>query len=206
MEGRKNQRMDPLKGKMTDTPRSENISTKRQRIATMDTEVANPCSEEPDAAESARPDLWGAGESDLPGLPDPELLHTSSLTRWGPCRWYSWRNKVAPLRKAHSVVCCQGPPAGQIIGEGAGESKRGVKKTRRSSMTSPSSGGADLSRPFRTNAAHWVRLWLSWAKARVSARGGFRGMGLCRREKVASMASVKVAASKENDRLRTQMS
>ena len=41
--------MDPLEGKMTDTPRSESISTKQQRIATMDSEVANPCPEEPDA-------------------------------------------------------------------------------------------------------------------------------------------------------------
>ena len=30
--------------------------------------------EEPDAVEPARPDLWGAGETDLPGLPDPREL------------------------------------------------------------------------------------------------------------------------------------
>ncbi len=33
--------------------------------------VANPFIEEPDAIELARPDLRGAGEGDLPGLPDP---------------------------------------------------------------------------------------------------------------------------------------
>ncbi len=32
--------------------------------------VANPFIEEPDAIELARPDLRGAGEGDLPGLPD----------------------------------------------------------------------------------------------------------------------------------------
>ena len=35
--------------------------------------VANPFIEEPDAIELARPDLRGAGEGDLPGLPDLPL-------------------------------------------------------------------------------------------------------------------------------------
>ena len=35
--------------------------------------VANPYIEDPDAIELARPDLRGAGEGDLPGLPDHEL-------------------------------------------------------------------------------------------------------------------------------------
>ncbi len=34
--------------------------------------VANPFIEEPDATEIARPDLRGAGEGNLPGLPDPD--------------------------------------------------------------------------------------------------------------------------------------
>ena len=33
--------------------------------------VAKPSVEEPDAAEPARPDLWGARVSNDPGLPDP---------------------------------------------------------------------------------------------------------------------------------------
>ena len=36
--------------------------------------VAKPSVEEPDAAEPARPDLWGARVSNDPGLPDPGLL------------------------------------------------------------------------------------------------------------------------------------
>ncbi len=35
-----------------------------------DARVAKPRVEEPEAAETARSDLWGAGESDLPGLPE----------------------------------------------------------------------------------------------------------------------------------------
>ena len=39
-----------------------------------DVRVANPWIEEPDAIELARPDLRGAGEGNLPGLPDPIIV------------------------------------------------------------------------------------------------------------------------------------
>ena len=71
--------MDPLAGKTANTPRLEPVSTLRQRIAERARQalgmavaiawlpgpagtrrrVAKPSVEEPDAAEPARPDLWG---------------------------------------------------------------------------------------------------------------------------------------------------
>ena len=42
--------------------------------------VAKPSVEEPDAAEPARPDLWGARVSNDPGLPDPERRRRPSAT------------------------------------------------------------------------------------------------------------------------------
>jgi hypothetical protein len=94
--------MEPLEGKMANTPRLDPVSTKRQRIAKLarqapemafniqgffdvldhghlrsfldqrvrDVCVAKPSIEEPDAIELARPDLWGAGVGNDPGLPD----------------------------------------------------------------------------------------------------------------------------------------
>ncbi len=48
--------------------------------------VANPCIEEPDATEIARPDLREAGESDLPGPPDPfaqpPITKSIALVSW----------------------------------------------------------------------------------------------------------------------------
>ena len=46
--------------------------------------VANPFIEEPDAIELARPDLRGAGEGDLPGLPDPKVIGILA-----DCHWHS---------------------------------------------------------------------------------------------------------------------
>ena len=43
--------------------------------------VAKPSVEEPDAAEPARPDLWGARVSNDPGLPDPSGVAPRRL-RW----------------------------------------------------------------------------------------------------------------------------
>ena len=42
--------------------------------------VAKPSVEEPDAAEPARPDLWGGGVSNDPGLPDPSTPSTPTTT------------------------------------------------------------------------------------------------------------------------------
>ena len=43
--------------------------------------VAKPSVEEPDAAEPARPDLWGARVSNDPGLPDRQRRRVSGVTR-----------------------------------------------------------------------------------------------------------------------------
>ena len=83
--------MAPLEGKTANTPRLGPVSTSRQRIAELARQavgmavaiawlpgpagtrqrVATLSVEEPDAAEPARPDLWGARVSNDPGLPDP---------------------------------------------------------------------------------------------------------------------------------------
>ena len=82
--------MAPLEGKTANTPRLGPVSTSRQRIAELARQavgmavaiawlpgpagtrrrVAKLSVEEPDAAEPARPDLWGARVSNDPGLPD----------------------------------------------------------------------------------------------------------------------------------------
>ena len=83
--------MDPLAGKTANTPRLEpcmNVTTTDSRTGqtrtgadmghlhrfldrrVRDFDVAKPSVEEPDAAEPARPDLWGARVSNDPGLPD----------------------------------------------------------------------------------------------------------------------------------------
>ena len=84
--------MAPLEGKTANTPRLGPVSTSRQRIAELARQalgmavaiawlpgpagtrrrVAKLSVEEPDAAEPARPDLWGARVSNDPGLPDPD--------------------------------------------------------------------------------------------------------------------------------------
>ena len=53
--------------------------------------VAKPSAEEPDAAEPARPDLWGAGVSNDPGLPD---------------RTRAWRT---PSHRSGSLLSVRGP-------------------------------------------------------------------------------------------------
>ena len=90
MEGRGHRQVAPLEGKTANTPRLGPVSTSRQRIAELARQalgmavaiawlpgpagtrrrVAKLSVEEPDAAEPARPDLWGARVSNDPGLPD----------------------------------------------------------------------------------------------------------------------------------------
>ena len=91
VEGRGHRQVAPLEGKTANTPRLGPVSTSRQRIAELARQalgmavaiawlpgpagtrrrVAKLSVEEPDAAEPARPDLWGARVSNDPGLPDP---------------------------------------------------------------------------------------------------------------------------------------
>ena len=90
VEGRGHRQVAPLEGKTANTPRLGPVSTSRQRIAELARQavgmavaiawlpgpagtrrrVAKLSVEEPDAAEPARPDLWGARLSNDPGLPD----------------------------------------------------------------------------------------------------------------------------------------
>ena len=90
VEGRGPRQVAPVEGKTANTPRLGPVSTSRQRIAELARyalgmavaiawlpgpagtrrRVAKPSVEEPDAAEPARPDLWGARVSNDPGLPD----------------------------------------------------------------------------------------------------------------------------------------
>ena len=101
VEGRGHRQVAPLEGKTANTPRLGPVSTSRQRIAELARQalgmavaiawlpgpagtrrrVAKLSVEEPDAAEPARPDLWGARVSNDPGLPD--LSGSSSTTRMG---------------------------------------------------------------------------------------------------------------------------
>ena len=94
VEGRGHRQVAPLEGKTANTPRLGPVSTSRQRIAELarqalgmavaiawlpgpaDTRrrVAKLSVEEPDAAEPARPDLWGARVSNDPGLPDHDTI------------------------------------------------------------------------------------------------------------------------------------
>ena len=91
VEGRGHRQVAPVEGKTANTPRLGPVSTSRQRIAELARQalgmavaiawlpgpagtrrrVAKLSVEEPDAAEPARPDLWGARVSNDPGLPDP---------------------------------------------------------------------------------------------------------------------------------------
>ena len=90
VEGRGHRQVAPVEGKTANTPRLGPVSTSRQRIADLARQalgmavaiawlpgpagtrrrVAKLSVEEPDAAEPARPDLWGARVSNDPGLPD----------------------------------------------------------------------------------------------------------------------------------------
>ena len=93
--------MAPLEGKTANTPRVGPVSTSRHRIAELARQavgmavaiawlpgpagtrrrVAKPSVEEPDAAEPARPDLWGARVSNDPGLPDLILASEAVLQK-----------------------------------------------------------------------------------------------------------------------------
>ena len=90
VEGRGHRQVAPLEGKTANPPRLGPVSTSRQRIAELARQavgmavaiawlpgpagtrrrVAKLSVAEPDAAEPARPDLWGARVSNDPGLPD----------------------------------------------------------------------------------------------------------------------------------------
>ena len=90
VEGRGHRQVAPVEGKTANTPRLGPVSTSRHRIAELARQalgmavaiawlpgpagtrrrVAKLSVEEPDAAEPARPDLWGARVSNDPGLPD----------------------------------------------------------------------------------------------------------------------------------------
>ena len=109
VEGRGHRQVAPVEGKTANTPRLGPVSTSRQRIAELARQalgmavaiawlpgpagtrrrVAKLSVEEPDAAEPARPDLWGARVSNDPGLPDqapalgvgePETARTELLS------------------------------------------------------------------------------------------------------------------------------
>ena len=102
VEGRGHRQVAPVEGKTANTPRVGPVSTSRHRIAELARyalgmagaiawlpgpagtrrRVAKPSVEEPDAAEPARPDLWGARVSNDPGLPDRGCAGGCSRTRW----------------------------------------------------------------------------------------------------------------------------
>ena len=98
VEGRGHRQVAPVEGKTANTPRLGPVSTSRHRIAELARQalgmavaiawlpgpagtrrrVAKPSVEEPDAAEPARPDLWGARVSNDPGLPDRSPVTSAS--------------------------------------------------------------------------------------------------------------------------------
>ena len=129
VEGRGHRQVAPVEGKTANTPRLGPVSTSRQRLRIAELarqalgmavaiawlpgpagtrrRVAKPSVEEPDAAEPARPDLWGARVSNDPGLPDrlrppawstaphiePELFSCvgiSTIKRKRPCVHPQW--------------------------------------------------------------------------------------------------------------------
>ena len=114
VEGRGHRQVAPLEGKTANTPRLGPVSTSRQRIAELARQavgmavaiawlpgpagtrrrVAKLSVEEPDAAEPARPDLWGARVSNDTGLPD---LATSGRSRGRPS--HPARRGAAPDRR-----------------------------------------------------------------------------------------------------------
>ena len=100
VEGRGHRQVAALEGKTANTPRLGPVSTSRQRIAELARQalgmavaiawlpgpagtrrrVAKLSVEEPDAAEPARPDLWGARVSNDPGLPDRSVGGCAKLS------------------------------------------------------------------------------------------------------------------------------
>ena len=128
VEGRGHRQVAPLEGKTANTPRLGPVSTSRQRIAELARQalgmavaiawlpgpagtrrrVAKLSVEEPDAAEPARPDLWGARVSNDPGLPDPREPRGSGCRRVtsGALRWSRPGNP--PGRSATRSRACAG--------------------------------------------------------------------------------------------------
>ena len=127
VEGRGHRQVAPLEGKTANTPRLGPVSTSRQRIAELARQalgmavaiawlpgpagtrrrVAKLSVEEPDAAEPARPDLWGARVSNDPGLPDrvstthapPSPTSSSGTTRAGSSRSLAIRRRSKRARR-----------------------------------------------------------------------------------------------------------
>ena len=117
VEGRGHRQVAPVEGKTANTPRLGPVSTSRQRIAELARQalgmavaiawlpgpagtrrrVAKPSVEEPDAAEPARPDLWGARVSNDPGLPDPNEVRLQ-LSVLAYNLGNLWRRLVLPTR------------------------------------------------------------------------------------------------------------
>ena len=128
VEGRGHRQVAPLEGKTANTPRLGPVSTSRQRIAELARQavgmavaiawlpgpagtrrrVAKLSVEEPDAAEPARPDLWGARVSNDPGLPDPAMALVSWRTTWNP-------GEVADVRGPSTTVCARDTGDDRIV-------------------------------------------------------------------------------------------
>ena len=107
VEGRGHRQVAPLEGQTANTPRLGPVSTSRQRIAELARQavgmavaiawlpgpagtrrrVAKLSVEEPDAAEPARPDLWGARVSNDPGLPDRSSHSRATWRRVAAAAW-----------------------------------------------------------------------------------------------------------------------
>ena len=124
VEGRGHRQVAPLEGKTANTPRLGPVSTSRQRIAELARQalgmavaiawlpgpagtrrrVAKLSVEEPDAAEPARPDLWGARVSNDPGLPDLLGLGVEAEHRTGKklceAEWHKLPKTAAPIVSA----------------------------------------------------------------------------------------------------------
>ena len=159
VEGRGHRQVAPLEGKTANTPRLGPVSTSRQRIAELARQalgmavaiawlpgpagtrrrVAKLSVEEPDAAEPARPDLWGARVSNDPGLPDRQHAVPRTLTpRCWPFRTPEWPRSVQTLewavtvRMGPSVLSASTPPA----------RGRGVYPTANTRFPEPSHRGA----------------------------------------------------------------
>ena len=118
VEGRGHRQVAPVEGKTANTPRLGPVSTSRHRIAELARQalgmavaiawlpgpagtrrrVAKPSVEEPDAAEPARPDLWGARVSNDPGLPDRVMPAQTIPAGW---RGAARGERVLPLQVHH---------------------------------------------------------------------------------------------------------
>ena len=125
VEGRGHRQVAPLEGKTANTPRLGPVSTSRQRIAELARQalgmavaiawlpgpagtrrrVAKLSVEEPDAAEPARPDLWGARVSNGPGLPDLVAPWNEEIPR----RWRKRGHQVIPDDE-RAALCDLDPP------------------------------------------------------------------------------------------------